>query len=123
MKKPFSLAVFVSASFIGGTLAGFFLKPDFSFLIFWLGISFLFFIGFYFRAKRLDFSDIWFGIAGILFLFCLGSFNTFSHQPENDSHHYIHQEVEKLSFSLFKLLKIFNQKFFIEILILKIIDL
>src|SRR5690625_595270 len=120
MKKPFSLAVFVSASFIGGTLAGFFLKPDFSFLIFWLGISFLFFIGFYFRAKRLDFSDIWFGIAGILFLFCLGSFNTFSHQPENDSHHYIHQEVEESSLLLVKVIEklksnIFSDNYIVEI--------
>lgn len=83
----------LSLSFLPGILAGFLLNIPLQILLSVIGGLFLFFLFFYFRARRQLFPDIYFGILVFITTFSLGILTASLHKPGNNPKHYINAEI------------------------------
>lgn len=106
MKKPHQLPVFITVSFVSGILLGFYWKPHLQHLYLIFGASLLIFLLAFFRAKRLNFQDNFFGAATFVLLSVLGLINTQWHQPENNDNHYIHRDSRESTLMKLKVLEV-----------------
>ncbi|WP_424495225.1 ComEC/Rec2 family competence protein [Salinimicrobium sp. GXAS 041] len=106
--------------FVGGILAGFFLKLPLALLFGFFACIFLLFLFSYQFSKRLFSRQIYFGIATFLLFFFTGILTTQLHLPKNQPKHYTHkissENAAKTSFltvTVTEELKpdLYNQKF------------
>ncbi|CAM4308573.1 ComEC/Rec2 family competence protein [Gillisia limnaea] len=89
----------IAISLIAGIVLGFYFKFPVPSLVAFGMLLFIAFIFSFFRARKLFFQDIFFGInCALIFLF-LGFLSTSLHLPENDPNHYLHQVSKNPSVS------------------------
>jgi len=72
-----------------GIIIGFYLKLPVESLLPWGGLFLIIFTFSYFRAKKLFFQDIFFGISCLVMFLFIGIFSTSIHLPQNRPNHYL----------------------------------
>lgn len=104
-----------------GICSGFYLELSLKMAFLALLPGFILFIVAYFRARKLLFSDLFFGSTAFLLFFLLGIFVTSLNLPQNQPRHYLNQNTSE-EFSLLRLrikesLKpdLYNHKFIAEV--------
>lgn len=101
MRKPHSIPVFVLISIIVGTLLGFHFEVSISLLLSVFLACFLLCVFAFWKANRMLFQNLLFGISTFLFILLFGMLNVSLHQPKNQENHYIHHlSEEKMNFEV-----------------------
>lgn len=111
--------------FVAGILAGFFISDRFNLLFLLFTGLFVLFMFAYFRARKLFFQDVLFGISSVLLFFIIGILTTQLHLPKNQPQHYtnlitpeaLNEERSLLMVLITEELKpdLYNRKFIAEV--------